>query len=127
MSAPEHVDLAPGDAPSDTTSPLKGLATLLIGLAISVMLTFASFWASATSLIYGPAVPIAIVAFAVAQMGVHLVFFIHITTSPDNTNNVLALAFGVLIVGLLVFGSVWIMGRLNHAMPSMSVLNQMQR
>ena len=33
---------------------------------------------------------------AVAQMGVHLVFFLHITTGPDNYNNVLALAFGVL-------------------------------
>jgi cytochrome o ubiquinol oxidase operon protein cyoD len=28
---------------------------------------------------------------AIAQMGVHLVFFLHITTGPDNTNNVLAL------------------------------------
>jgi cytochrome o ubiquinol oxidase subunit IV len=33
-------------------------------------------------------------------MGVHLVFFLHITTGPDNTNNVLALAFGILIVAL---------------------------
>jgi cytochrome o ubiquinol oxidase subunit IV len=33
-------------------------------------------------------------------MGVHVVFFLHITTGPDNTNNVLALAFGVLIVSL---------------------------
>jgi hypothetical protein len=32
---------------------------------------------------------------AIAQMGVHLVFFLHITTGPDNTNNVLALAFGL--------------------------------
>jgi cytochrome o ubiquinol oxidase subunit IV len=39
---------------------------------------------------------------AIAQMGVHLVFFLHITTGPDNTNNVLALAFGVLIVILLM-------------------------
>ena len=38
------------------------------------------------------------VVLAIAQMGVHLVFFLHITTGPDNTNNVLALAFGVLIV-----------------------------
>jgi len=28
-------------------------------------------------------------------MGVHLVFFLHVTTGPDNTNNVMALAFGV--------------------------------
>lgn len=46
---------------------------------------------------------------AIAQIGVHPVFFIHITTAPDNENNVLALAFGVLIVMLLVVGSLWIM------------------
>ena len=53
---------------------------------------------------------------AIAQMGVHLVFFLHITTGPDNTNNVLALAFGVLIVFLVVAGSLWIMADLNDNM-----------
>ena len=46
---------------------------------------------------------------AIAQMGVHLVFFLHITTGPDNINNVMALAFGVLIVLLVMAGSLWIM------------------
>jgi cytochrome o ubiquinol oxidase operon protein cyoD len=78
-------------------------------------------------LIYGPGVPIALVAFAIAQMGIHLVFFLHITTGPDNTNNVLALAFGVLIVGLVVFGSLWIMANLNHNMMPMKQLMEMQR
>jgi cytochrome o ubiquinol oxidase operon protein cyoD len=52
-------------------------------------------------------------ALAIAQMGVHLVFFLHMTTGPDNTNNALALAFGALIVGLVIAGSVWIMFHLN--------------
>lgn len=34
--------------------------------------------------------PVAIVVLAIAQMGVHLVFFLHITTGPDSTNNVMA-------------------------------------
>jgi len=55
---------------------------------------------------------------AIAQMGVHLVFFLHITTAPGNTNNVLALAFGLLVVFLVVAGSLWIMGDLNHMMPA---------
>jgi cytochrome o ubiquinol oxidase operon protein cyoD len=45
------------------------------------------------------------VVLAIAQIGVHLVFFLHITTGPDNTNSILALAFGVLIVILLMGGS----------------------
>ncbi len=64
---------------------------------------------------------------AIAQMGVHLVFFLHITTGPDNVNNVLALAFGVLIVFLLIGGSLWIMDHLNHNMMPMERIMQMQR
>ena len=64
---------------------------------------------------------------AIAQMGVHLVFFLHITSGPDNVNNVMALAFGLLIVILLVFGSLWIMTHLDHNMMPMERLMQMQR
>jgi cytochrome o ubiquinol oxidase operon protein cyoD len=60
-------------------------------------------------------------------MGVHLVFFLHITTAPDNTNNVLALAFGVLIVALVIAGSLWIMDNLNENMMPMHQMMQMQR
>ncbi|MBV8876227.1 MAG: cytochrome o ubiquinol oxidase subunit IV [Gammaproteobacteria bacterium] len=92
--------------------------TYVYGLALAILLTVASFWAAHTELIYGPSVPMAIAVFAVAQMGIHLVFFLHITTAPDNTNNVLALAFGLLIAGLVVFGSLWIMQHLNtNLMP----------
>ncbi len=62
------------------------------------------------------AIPVALAALAIGQMGVHLVFFLHITTGPDNTNNVLALAFGALIVGLVIAGSIWIIWSLNARM-----------
>ena len=89
----------------------------MIGLFLATVLTVASFWvASGTALLYGPGVLMGLAALAVAQMGVHLVFFLHITTGPDNTNNALALAFGALIVGLVIAGSVWIMYNLNTNM-----------
>jgi cytochrome o ubiquinol oxidase operon protein cyoD len=56
-----------------------------------------------------------------------LVFFLHISTGPDNTNNVLALAFGVLIVTLVVSGSLWIMANLDANMLPMDRLLEMQR
>ena len=62
-----------------------------------------------------------------AQMGVHLVFFLHITTGAESLNNVLALAFGLLIVFLLLVGSLWIMTNLNHNMVTMEQLIQMRR
>jgi cytochrome o ubiquinol oxidase operon protein cyoD len=52
---------------------------------------------------------------------------LHITTAPDNTNNVLALAFGLLIVGLIVLGSLWIMDHLNSNMLPIDRMTHMQR
>ena len=107
-------DAAPGDQKAGEHSIFAGVRNYLIGLALAAGLTVASFWvASGTNLIYAPGVAMGLAALAIGQMGVHLVFFLHITTGPDNTNNVLALAFGVLIVGIVIAGSLWIMYHLN--------------
>jgi cytochrome o ubiquinol oxidase operon protein cyoD len=100
-----------------------------VGLLLSVLLTATSFWVANTTLLWAPGVPLGLAVLAIAQMGVHLVFFLHITTGPDNTNNVLALAFGLLIVTLVVAGSLWIMTNLNeNMMMSPDLMNlHMQR
>jgi cytochrome o ubiquinol oxidase operon protein cyoD len=113
----------PGVSGQSHATPL----TYLIGLFYALVLTLASFWASSTDLVYAPGVPILLAVLAVAQMGVHLVFFLHISSAPDQTNNFLALAFGVFVVGIIVFGSMIIMANLNHAMMPMDRLMQMQR
>jgi cytochrome o ubiquinol oxidase subunit IV len=111
------VDAAPGDQELGPHQIGIGVLNYLIGLGLAAVLTVGSFWvASGTSLIYTPGVPMALAALAVAQMGVHLAFFLHITTGPDNTNNALALAFGALIVGIVIAGSLWIMYHLNANM-----------
>ncbi len=99
----------------------------LIGLVLAAGLTAASFAMVHTDLIWGPGIAVALATLAVAQIGVHLVFFLHLTTAPDNTNNVLALAFGVLIVAMIIGGSLWIMGHLNDRMMPMDMIMQMQR
>ena len=114
-------DRAPGDkaAPAEVQFEPSGFLIYTTGLVLAVVLTATSFWVANTSLLWGPGVPLGLVVLAIAQMGVHLVFFLHITTGPDNTNNVLALAFGILIVFLVIAGSLWIMTNLNdNMMPS---------
>ena len=76
--------------------------------------------------LWGPGVATGLVVLAIAQMGVHLVFFLHITSGPDNTNNVLALAFGVLIVFLVMIGTIWIMAHMNANMSPMPELMNLQ-
>ncbi len=117
-------DAAPGEPKGRS---LSGLASYLIGFALATALTGASLWAAGSGIIYAPAIPIALGVLAIAQMGVHLVFFLHITSGPDNVNNVMALAFGVLIVALLLAGSLWIMAHLNHNMMPMDQIMRMQR
>src|SRR4029077_1902947 len=92
----------------------SGFFVYTIGLLLAVILTITSFWVANTSVLLTPGVPAGLVVLALAQMGVHLVFFLHITTGPDNTNNILALAFGVLIVLLVLGGSIVIMANLNE-------------
>jgi cytochrome o ubiquinol oxidase subunit IV len=121
-----HADIAPGDQRLDGAGIAEGLKSYLIGLGLATFLTIVSFFISGTTLVWGPSIPVALVVLAIAQMGVHLVFFLHITTGSDNVNNVMALAFGVLIVLLLLTGSLWIMAHLNHNMAFMNEAMQME-
>jgi cytochrome o ubiquinol oxidase operon protein cyoD len=118
-------DVAPGEPHSNIMS--ESLA-YVIGLGLALLLTAVSFWVASTSVLWGPGVAVGLVVLAIAQMGVHLVFFLHITSGPDNTNNVLALAFGVLIVFLVMVGTIWIMAHLAANMgPTPEMMNlQMQ-
>ncbi|MHC2484860.1 cytochrome o ubiquinol oxidase subunit IV [Rhizobium leguminosarum] len=120
-------DRAPGEmstTPAEEGLMQSGAGIYTIGLALALLLTATSFWVANTSLLWAFGIPIGLVVLAIAQMGVHLVFFLHITTAPDNTNNVLALAFGIFIVILVIVGSLWIVTDLNeNLMPSPGLMD----
>lgn len=121
-----HGDVAPGD-PQGNDAVGRGIRGYLLGFVLAAGLSVVSFYIARSTLVWAPSIPIALSVLAVAQMGVHLVFFLHMTSGPDNVNNLMALAFGLLIVMLLVFGSLWIMTHLNHNMMPMDQLMRMQR
>jgi cytochrome o ubiquinol oxidase subunit IV len=120
---PELLNVAPGQ-PHD--SLLSESLMYVVGLCLALILTGVSFWVASTSALWGPGVAVGLVVLAIAQMGVHLVFFLHITSGPDNTNNVLALAFGVLIVFLVMIGTIWIMTHMNANMAPMPEMMNLQ-
>jgi cytochrome o ubiquinol oxidase subunit IV len=111
-----QIQSAQGESPGVSVRTHGHQRSYLIGLGYALVLTIASFWAASTDLVFPPGVPVLLGVLAIAQMGVHLVFFLHISSAPDQTNNVLALAFGVFVVALIVFGSMIIMTNLNHNM-----------
>lgn len=123
-AATQHSEDAPGAQDAD---PASNLQSYVIGLGFAIVLTLASFGAAVTHWVWAPGLPVLLAVLAIAQMGVHLVFFLHVSSSPDSVNTVLALAFGIFVVGLVVFGSMVIMANLNDYMLPMEQLMQMQR
>ena len=89
------------------------------GLLLSIILTLASFWVSGTGTVWPGGVPVLLAALAIGQMGAHLLFFLHVSSGPESTNNIMALAFGIFIVGLVIFGSMIIMHSLDARMGNM--------
>ncbi|QUS41955.1 cytochrome o ubiquinol oxidase subunit IV [Tardiphaga alba] len=116
---------APGDRPSremNDAAPSEFLV-YTIGLVVAALLTATSFWAANTTALWPGGVFLGLSVLAIAQMGVHLVFFLHVTSGPESTNNVLALAFGVLIVFVVITGTIWIVADMNANMVMPSSLS----
>lgn len=109
-------DRAPGVEPDESGA---GVLSYTAGLGLAILLTIASFLVSQTDLLWGPGIAVGLVVLAFAQMGVHLVFFLHLGSGPDHTNNILALAFGLLIVFVVVTGSCVIIADLDAVMMPM--------
>jgi cytochrome o ubiquinol oxidase subunit IV len=120
MNYPEHVfhDRTPGVQENE---PTASYLSYTAGLGLAVLATIASFIVAQTNLLWAPGIPVGLIVLALAQIGVHLVFFLHLGSGPESTNNILSLAFGVLIVFLVITGSVWIITNLNSNMMPMSV------
>jgi len=110
-------DRTPGVEHEESTA---NFLSYTAGLGLAILATIASFVVSQTNLLWPPGIPVGLVVLAFAQIGIHLVFFLHLGSGPDNTNNILALAFGVLIVFLVITGSIWIIANLHANMMPMS-------
>src|SRR5215467_2659733 len=109
-------DRTPGVEHEESTA---NILSYTAGLGLAILLTIVSFVVSQTNLLWPPGVPVGLIVLAFAQIGVHLVFFLHLGSGPESTNNILALAFGVLIVFLVIAGSIWIMTNLSWNMMDM--------
>jgi cytochrome o ubiquinol oxidase subunit IV len=118
MDGPDHVfdDRTPG---VEEREPTASYLSYTVGLVLAILATIASFVVSQTDLLWPPGIPVGLIVLAFAQIGVHLVFFLHLGSGSDNTNNILSLAFGVLVVFLVITGSIWIISNLGANMAPM--------
>jgi cytochrome o ubiquinol oxidase operon protein cyoD len=104
------MDVTSGIPVERTTKPY------LIGIVLALILTAVPF-----GLVYAGTLPrqtllIVIAVFAVIQVLVHLRFFLHIDFRTTPRENLIALAFAVVLIFIMVGGSLWIMFDLYHRM-----------
>ena len=93
--------------------------TYMIGFLLSVVLTAIPFWLVMTGALPAAATGLIITAFAVVQIVVHMVFFLHMNHKSEGGWNMLALIFTIVVVVIAVAGSVWVMYHLNvNMMPT---------
>ncbi len=88
----------------------------IIGFVLSVILTAIPF-----ALVMHPVLPkdmtlLIVLALAVIQVVVHLVYFLHLDRTSEQRWNVIAFIFSAIIIAFLVGLSLWIMFSIHHFM-----------
>lgn len=97
---------------------LRGYAT---GFLLSVVLTAIPFWLVMSGGVGSSGMTaLVILGFAVVQIVVHMIYFLHMNTKSENGWTILALIFTLVLVVILLAGSLWVMFHLNTNMMPMS-------
>jgi cytochrome o ubiquinol oxidase operon protein cyoD len=92
----------------------------VIGFILSVILTAIPFWLVMSGALHSAsATGLVIMGFAAVQIVVHMVYFLHMSPKVEGGQNLLALIFTLVLVGIVLSGSLWVMYHLNHNMMPM--------
>lgn len=84
------------------------------GYVLSIIFTIVPYFLVVNNVVEGWGLVLALAGFAIAQLFVQLIFFLHLGRESKPRWNLLVLLFAVLVVVILVFGSLWIMKNLNY-------------
>jgi len=94
------------------------LGSYVAGFILPVLLTAGAFGVVLHGALDATTAMIVIAVLAFVQVVVHLVFFLHLNTSPGQGWNVLSLAYTVLAAAFLIFGTIWVMHNVGMLMMS---------
>jgi cytochrome o ubiquinol oxidase subunit IV len=93
----------------------------LTGFVLAVLLTVVPFWLVMGDVLANTTITALLVfACAIVQIFVHVVYFLHLDTRAEGGWSLISFVFTIVIVGIMVSGSVWIMYHLNTNLMPMS-------
>jgi cytochrome o ubiquinol oxidase operon protein cyoD len=100
--------------------------TYLIGFWLSVLLTAIPFYLVMSGIVENKhATGVLLVAMAAVQIVVHMVCFLHMNSKSENGWTLMSLAFTVIVVGIVLSGSLWVMFHLHVNMMLSPDMSQM--
>ena len=112
-----------GEGQEHSHGSLRGY---LIGFGLSVVLTAIPFWLVMSGIIENKqTTAFTIMAFAVVQIVVHMIFFLHMNSHSEEGWTLVALVFTLILVVITLAGSLWVMFHLNSNMMPMNEMSQM--
>ena len=98
----------------------------VIGFVLSVILTAIPFWAVMTGAFKDPSTAaLVVMVFAVAQIVVHMIYFLHMSGKSEGGWTMMALIFTIILVVITLSGSIWVMYHMNTNMMPMQAAADM--
>ena len=96
------------------------------GFFLSVILTAIPFWAVMTGAFKDPSTAaLVVMVFAVAQIVVHMIYFLHMSGKSEGGWTMMALIFTIILVVITLSGSIWVMYHMNMNMMPMQAAADM--
>jgi cytochrome o ubiquinol oxidase operon protein cyoD len=98
----------------------------LTGFLLSVILTAIPFGLVLTGILSPPVTASIVLLFAVIQIVVQMIFFLHLDPRSEGGWNMLALMFTLIIIIIVITGSIWVMHHLNTNMMPVHNMDAMR-
>ena len=118
MSA-NHDHHAADHAHHEIEMPHASMRDYAIGFVLSVILTAIPFGMVMTMPLSAGVTAAIIMGFAVVQIVVHMVYFLHMTPKAEGGWSMTSLLFTIIVVVIMLAGSLWVMHHLNPNMMPM--------
>ncbi|RCW72776.1 cytochrome o ubiquinol oxidase subunit IV [Pseudorhodoferax soli] len=100
--------------------PHSSMREYVIGFVLSVILTAIPFWLVMTNVIETRTTAVLVLGgFAVVQILVHMVYFLHMNGKAEGGWTMLSTIFTVVFVAIAIAGTLWVMFHMNtNMMPA---------
>jgi cytochrome o ubiquinol oxidase operon protein cyoD len=101
--------------------PHVSVREYVTGFLLSVLLTAIPFWLVMAKVLPTPTITVLVLlGFAMVQVVVHMVYFLHMNPRSEGGWNLISLIFTAVLLVIVLIGTLWVMHHMNaNMMPAM--------